>query len=112
MSVKWNGTETVGVILVRPGAGREEYELPGGSTVADLLRAAHASPDNQDVLIGDRALAESLPLHPGMVISIVPRVRNASGSWRELIDQPGVRQAFEEVMQAVNEERESEKEKA
>lgn len=105
-------TDNVGVVLLRPGVGRQDYALAPGSTVADLLRAAHASLENQAIFIDGRSLAESLRLQPGMVISVVPRVRNAADSWRDMMDQPDVRRALEEVMQAVNEERESEKDRS
>ena len=112
MGTETKTTETVGVVLMRPGVGREKYELAEGSTVADLLHTAHAPLENQEVFIGDRSLAESVVLQAGMVIRIVPRVRNSAESSHEMMDKPGVREAFAEMMQAVNEEREAEKDRS
>ena len=58
-----------------------------GATLADLLRLSGASTVNQTVLIDGVPPEESLPLHNGVVVTIVPRPRNAAGDepWRAAV---------------------------
>jgi len=111
------GTEQVngkreGVTLLRPGIGTETMVLTEGSTLADLLRQAGVKPSNSSIVIDGRELAEHLVLKNGMVITVVPQVKNAASqeSWRDLMGDFHDDTAFEEMMQAVQAARDAEKE--
>jgi hypothetical protein len=74
-----------GVILLRLGVGKSEYDLPAGSTLADLLRAAGVEADGQEVLVDGRKLEEAVVLRPGMIVTLSPRPSGpvTRDSWRE-----------------------------
>jgi hypothetical protein len=95
------------VTLLRPGAGKQVFDLPPGATLADLLREAKTQAEGQEIVVDGKPLAECVTLEPGMIVTIVPRPRNASDedAWRQGIgmfrDDPG----FEEMMRRVEIER-------
>ncbi len=112
MSIKQADRKTITIALVRPGVGTEVVELTEGSTVADLLRQTGASACHSNVFIGDKDLAEFVVLEAGMTVFLVPQPKNAASqkSWRELMGDFHDDPAFEEMMQAVQAERDAEKE--
>jgi hypothetical protein len=75
------------VHLVRPGVGASDYHLSEGATLADLLRHSGASTTDQAVFVDGVPPEESLPLHNGVVVTIVPRPRHAAGDepWRAAV---------------------------
>jgi sulfur carrier protein ThiS len=75
------------VRLVRPGAGTQEYCLPKGATLADLLRQSGATTTNQVVVVAGVLVDESAPLEHGAVVTIAPRPKNAvpEEPWRATI---------------------------
>ena len=85
MSAKPATAERNGVTLIRDGAGREEYTLPEGATLADLLREAGAADTPQVTTINGRSIEEFLVLQAGMVVNITRVIRKAvtKDSWRE-----------------------------
>ena len=112
VSIKQVDRKTITVTLVRPGVGTKVVELTEGSTVADLLRQTGASTCHSNVFIGDKDLAEYAVLEEGMMVLLVPQPKNAASqrSWRELMGDFHDDLAFEEMMQAVQAERDAEKE--
>ena len=101
------------VTLLRPGFEAQEFSLPAGSTLADLLRAAQASAQGQEILIDGRPVEEVLALSQGAVVSLRPRPTPAAGaqSWLDTMGMFHNDPAFEEMMRAVEAEREAEKER-
>lgn len=101
-----------GVTLLRPGVNAQEIELPEGATLADLLREARADASDQAIFIDGRPVEEWLVLQPGVVVSLVPRVRNETrpADWRETVGMFRGDPVFEEMMKAVQASREAERE--
>jgi hypothetical protein len=85
MSAKPRTARKNDVTLVRDGGGSEEFCLPEGATLADLLKAAQAVNPPHVVTINGRALEGFLVLQPGMVVSITPMIHGpiTKHSWRE-----------------------------
>src|SRR3954462_10635081 len=85
MSTKPSTAEKNGVTLIRPGVEKEEFTLPEGATLGDLLRRAKVDQENQEILIDGRSAEDLLILQPGTTITIVPRPKKepSPGSWRE-----------------------------
>jgi sulfur carrier protein ThiS len=99
-------TEEILVHLVRPGVGVQDYHLPEGATLADLLRQSGTSTTDQAVFVDGIAPEERLPLSMGVVVTIVPRHGNAAGDeqWRAAV--PAFRdealfQAYSEALKAL-----------
>jgi sulfur carrier protein ThiS len=107
MSAKPSTTEKNGVMLIRPGVEGQEYTLPEGATLADLLQQAQAQTEGRVILIDGRRLEEALVLQPGMTISIVPDER-----WRETFGMFKDDAAFNEMVEAGRAYRESLREAA
>lgn len=100
-----------GVTLLRPGVGAEKIVLPEGSTLADLLRQAGVKSSSPSIFIDGGESAEHLVLRAGMVITIVPQVKNAAiQSWRDLMGDFHDDPDHEEMMQSVQAARDAEKE--
>lgn len=99
------------VVLLRMGVGKDEFELPPGATVADLLRAAGADAGEQEVFIDGRPLAECLVLSPGTIVSVVPRAKSAQqvARWKKTKGMFRDDPEFDAMMAAVEAEREAEK---
>ncbi|MGO9463753.1 MAG: hypothetical protein ACLQIB_48730 [Isosphaeraceae bacterium] len=70
------------VRLVRPGVGVQKFCLPRGATLAELLRQSDATTTDQAVYVDGVWTDETVPLHDGAVVMIVPRPRNAT------VDEP------------------------
>lgn len=106
------GETRLGVTVLRLGLGKEEYALPEGSTLADLLRKAGESLDCHDVMIDGRPLADQILLQSGMIVSIVPKSNGsvATAPWRETIGMFRDDPAFEEMMRDVEAARRAEPE--
>jgi hypothetical protein len=87
MSPKPATAETIGVTLLRMGVGKQEFDLPDGSTLGDLLRAAGVDPQDQTVFIDGKPLEDRLVLRPGKIVSTEPHPKNAptGGSWQDTI---------------------------
>jgi hypothetical protein len=87
MSETTTSTAEILVHFIRPGVGTGDYRLSEGATLADLLRLSGASTRDQAVLIDGVPPEEALPLRDGMVVTIVPRPRNAVGDepWRAAV---------------------------
>lgn len=70
------------VRLLRPGVGVQKYHLTKGATLADLLRRSEATTTNQAVSVDGLEAEETVPLHDGAVVMIVPQPRNSA------VDEP------------------------
>ena len=70
-------TEKFMVILARAGVGGKKYFVPPGSTVGDLLRAAEATAENQDLMVGPNKVTVDTVLQPNTLLFTVPRPKNA-----------------------------------
>jgi hypothetical protein len=114
MSAKPSTAERNGVTLIRTGVEREDFPLPEGATLGDLLRAAKVDPENQKILIDGKPMEDVLVLQPGTTITIVPRPKKESspGSWREGIGMFQGDPVFLEMMEAVERSREAEKDRS
>lgn len=82
-----NAQSKILVTIVQPGLGAQEYALPKGTTLADLLRRHGATTADQVVYVDGFVVEENVPLHDGAVAVIVPQARNAAGDepWRATI---------------------------
>lgn len=91
-----------GVTLLRPGVDAQEIELPEGATLADLLREARADTSEQAIFIDGRPVEEWIVLQPNVVVSLVPRVRNATrpADWRETVGMFRDDPVFAEIAEA------------
>ncbi len=111
MSIEQIDQKTIRVTLLRPGVGTKVVELAEGSTVAALLRQAGADAGayQSNIFIGDKDLTEYAVLEEGMIVSIVPQVKNAADRepWRETIGMFKDNPAFEEMMKDVWAQREA-----
>ncbi len=87
MGAKPATAEKHGVILIRMGVGREEYVLPDGATLADLLRVARIEKDGQEILIDGRLIEDLLVLQPGMIVTLAPSPVQVApkSSWRNTV---------------------------
>jgi len=87
MSELKTSTEEILVHLVRPCVGARNYHLSAGATLADLLRLSETSTTNQAVFVDGIPPEEVLPLREGVVVTIMPRPRNAAGDepWRAAV---------------------------
>jgi hypothetical protein len=98
-------TSTVDILvhLVRPGVGACDYHLSEGATLADLLRLSGASTTDQTVFVDGVPPEESLPLHNGVVVTIMPRPRNAAGEepWRTAVPAFRDEALFQEYSEAL-----------
>jgi hypothetical protein len=114
MGIKEKSEQAVGVTLLRPGAGARNIDLPEGSTLADLLRQENVVTGNSSIAIDGKELAEHLVLREGMVIAVAPQATNAASrrSWRDLMGDFHDDPVFEEIMQAIEDDRRAEKEQA
>ena len=63
-------TTTKGVTLLRLGQGKEEVELPEGSTLADLLQNIGADPKGLEILVDGKPIEACVVLQTGMIVSI------------------------------------------
>jgi hypothetical protein len=102
-------TEEILVHFVRPGVGTREYHLSEGATLADLLRLSGVSTTNQAVFIDGVPPEEALPLRDGVVVTLVPRPRNAPGDepWRAPVPafrDEEISREYSEAMKARREE--------
>jgi hypothetical protein len=113
MSVKPLTVKRGGVTLIRIGTGKQEFDLPEGATLADLLRVSGVEPETQSIFIDGKPLAEALVLPPGTIVSAIPRTKDAppTPDWSGVIGAFHDNPEFEEMMRAVNAEREAEKER-
>ncbi len=75
------------VRLVRPGAGVQKYCLPKGATLTELLRKSEALTTNHVVYVDGVRTEETVPLHDGAIVMIVPQPSNAAADepWRATI---------------------------
>jgi hypothetical protein len=75
------------VHLIRPGLGAQKYGLPTGATLAELLRRSGAATTDQAIYVDGVMAEETVPLHDGAVLTIVPKTRNAAVDepWRATI---------------------------
>jgi sulfur carrier protein ThiS len=82
-----NAKSKILVKIVQPGLGVQEYSLPEGATLAELLRRHGATTANQIVSVDGLIVEEKVPLHDGAVAVIVPQSRNAAGDepWRATV---------------------------
>jgi sulfur carrier protein ThiS len=112
MSTKPAAAETEGIVLLRLGVGKQGFALPEGATLADLLREAGVHTDDQVIMIDGRRLEEILVLHPGMIVTVMPRPEETSRqeSWRDTIGMFRDDPVFDEMMRMVQAERDAEKE--
>jgi sulfur carrier protein ThiS len=102
------------VTLIRPGIGAETMVVPEGSSLSELLRQADIETDQRAVFIDQKPISDHVVVKTGMVITIVPQPKNAaeSRSWKHLVGNFHDDPAFEEMMQAVQAERDAEKEQS
>lgn len=80
-------TEEILVHLVRPGVGAQDYHLPEGATLADLLRQSGTTTTDQAIFVDGISPEEGLSMSMGAIVTIVPLSRDASGDepWRAAI---------------------------
>jgi hypothetical protein len=104
----------VTLTVIRQGVGREDFTLPEGATLADLLRAAQAADTPHVTTIDGRSIEESLVLQPGMVVTIAPAMRGpiTKDSWRETFGMFKDDPHFQEMVDAGRAIRESDREAA
>jgi sulfur carrier protein ThiS len=114
MSARPATTEKTEVTLIRQGVGREEYTLPEGATLADLLRKAQAQKEGQVIYIDGKPLEEQIILRPGMIITTVTMKGKAARDepWRESIGMFHGDPEFRELVEAVEAAREAEKDRS
>jgi sulfur carrier protein ThiS len=114
MSTKPTTAEKIGVTLIHLGVGSEEYALPGGATLADLLREAQGLTNGQTVLINGKPLEEVIALQPGMTVTLIPKIESASldNRWQESIGMFRDDPVFREMIEAVEASREAEKDRS
>ena len=102
-------TANIVVHFIRPGVGSHDYHLSEGATLADLLRLSGASTTNQVVFIDGVPPEEALPLRDGVVVTIVPRPRNAVSDepWRAAVPafrDDAIFQEYSEALKARRQE--------
>jgi hypothetical protein len=114
MSTKPKQAKTTPVVLLRHGAGRQDFQLPAGATLGDLFRAANVDGEGQAILIDGKSVEDFVALQPGMVVSVVPRPgkQPSVGSWREGVGMFHGNDAFRELVKAVERSREAEKDRS
>jgi hypothetical protein len=114
VSTKPATIEKTEVTLIRQGIGREEYTLPKGASLADLLKEAQAQQEAQLIYIDGKPLEEQFILRPGMIITIVTTKAKASPDerWLESIGMMHGDPVFLEVCEAVEKSREAEKDRS
>ena len=78
MSAKPATTEKNEVTLIQQGVGRQEYTLPEGATLAELLQKAQAQAEGQSIYIDGKPLEEQFTLQPGMIVTVVTPKKNAA----------------------------------
>lgn len=102
----------LGVTVLRIGVGKEEYDLPDGSTLADLLLKAGVKSEAQGIMIDGRPITELVALRGGMIISVMPNSNGAPRSepWLETIGMFHDNPAFDEMMGEVEANRNLERE--
>jgi len=102
MSAKPATAEKNGVTLIRLGVGKQAYALPEGATLADLLRTAQVQAESQAIYIDGRPIEEHLVVQDGMVVTIVPKPKNAATDdrWRETIGMFADDPTFQEMVDA------------
>jgi sulfur carrier protein ThiS len=93
------------VHLVSPGVGERDFRLSEGATLADLLSQSGTSTTNQTVFVDGFPPEATLPLRSGVVVTVVPRLRNASGEepWRATIpafQDEALLQEYSEILEA------------
>jgi hypothetical protein len=90
------------VTLIRHGVGKEEFALPEGATLADLLRQAQAADTPHVTTINGRSIEEFLVLQPGMVVTITPVIRGpvTKDSWLETFGMFKDDASFNEMVEA------------
>jgi hypothetical protein len=89
MSGKPAAPEKTGVTLLRMGVGKQEFDLPEGATLADLLRAAGVNPEEQAIFIDRRPLEDVIVLRRGMIVSAAPRPPKSAPTRKEWRDVMG-----------------------
>ena len=84
MSELKTSTEEILVHVVRPNVGARDYRMSAGATLADLLRLAETSIENQAILVDGVLTADLVQLHAGAVVTILPEAKKAAGTepWR------------------------------
>jgi sulfur carrier protein ThiS len=104
----------VTLTVIRQGIGRQDYALPEGATLADLLREAQTETEHEIIQIDGKSLEEHLVLKTGMIVTIVPMPGNAAADerWRETIGMFHGNESFRELVEAVEASREAEKERS
>jgi hypothetical protein len=114
MSTRPKPARKTTVVLLKDGVGRQDYQLPAGTTLAELLREANVDRNNETISIDGKSVEEFVVLKPGMVVSVVPRPAKQSsvGSWEEGIGMFHGNEAFRELVQAVEKSREAEKDRS
>ncbi len=87
VGVGLNAKSKILVKIVQPGLGVQEYSLPEGATLAELLRRHGATTANQIVYVNGLIVEEKVLLHDGAVAVIVPQSRKIAGDepWRATI---------------------------
>ncbi len=101
MSEPKTSTAEILVHLVRPGVGTRDYHLFEGATFADLLRLSGTLLSNQAVFIDGVSPEEALPLHDGMVVTVVPKNTPGDEPWRAIVPAFRDDAVFEEYSEAL-----------
>jgi hypothetical protein len=113
-SKKAGKTERTDVILLRQGVGKQDFRLPAGATLGDLLRAAEVNTAIQEIYIDGKSIEDAMVLQPGAIVSVAPQPRNGSapGSWRKGVGMFHNDPTFREMVEAVEQSREAEKDRS
>lgn len=99
-----------GVTLLRLGEGKQVYDLPQGSTLADLLRAAGIDLRTHEVMIDGLRIEDAIALRPGDIVSLSPRA--ADDAWRETVGMFRGDPIFGAIIEAGRALREAERDEA
>ena len=100
--------------LLRQGVGKQDFHLPAGATLGDLLRAAEVNQTTQEILHRWQIGGRCLRLAAGNDRIDRSPARNAvrDGLWREDIGMFHDDAAFRELVEAVEKSREAEKDRS
>jgi sulfur carrier protein ThiS len=92
----------VQVTLLRPGVGQQDFKLPEGATLADLLREAGQDGFDSNVLIDDQPVEEHVTLKSGTIITLPFKSTRSTvkRSWKDSVGTVQDTSAYREMIAA------------
>ncbi len=107
-------TTIKGVTLLRLGQGKEEVELPEGSTLADLLQNIGADTKGLEILVDGKPIEACLVLQTGMIVSIGMKIagEKTRKTWNDTVGMFRDELFFEEAVKEGRDYRDSLREAA